>query len=143
MYRFMISVVLGLLLLSACGAGQPEAVQPTKPAPTVQVQPGQVAGPLLEIDLTGGHCLAGQCSRHILFDNNGHLVIKEGSGAIVEADLQQAELEQLRSQIAAADFATIQATPFTDICPIAYDGQEQTFHFSTAQGIVSLASCKV
>ncbi|MNT91347.1 hypothetical protein D3C72_2324260 [compost metagenome] len=46
-------------------------------------------------------------------------------------------------EIEKADFAAIQAVPFTGTCPIAYDGQELIYTFHLAGAPRTIASCKV
>jgi hypothetical protein len=48
----------------------------------------------------------------------------------------------LEAAIDAADFDAIRSVPFTGECPVNFDGQEQIFEFSTADGIERIASCE-
>ena len=52
-------------------------------------------------------------------------------------------LGALTTEIVQADFAALQSHPFTDTCPIAYDGQETIYLFTTSSGLQRIASCEV
>ena len=51
--------------------------------------------------------------------------------------------EALATELSQADFVALMRRPFTGTCPIAYDGQETIYTFTTASGAVRIASCEV
>ncbi|MBI2777096.1 MAG: hypothetical protein HYX57_07510 [Chloroflexi bacterium] len=51
------------------------------------------------------------------------------------------DVEGLTRVIEAADFAAIRATPFTGTCPVAFDGQEVVYEFTTSHGLERIESC--
>ena len=52
-----------------------------------------------------------------------------------------ADVTGLTDLIAETDFEAIKATPFTGTCPMAFDGQETVFEFTTATGVERIESC--
>jgi hypothetical protein len=106
-------IIVGAALAACGGAGAPA------PNPT---------DPLISIHAEGGMCVYGSgCSRDTEILQNGSFTIKDGSGATINGQLDDATLTQLKDAIKAADFAEIKSKPFTDTCPIAFDGQKYIF----------------
>ena len=54
-----------------------------------------------------------------------------------------AALDALTVEIARANFPLIESRPFTDTCPMAYDGQETIYTFHLPTGTEEIATCKV
>jgi hypothetical protein len=57
--------------------------------------------------------------------------------------LPDAALEALVAEISATEFAALRSHPFTGTCPVAFDGQETVYTFTTAAGTERIASCEV
>ena len=47
----------------------------------------------------------------------------------------------LAALIEATDFDAIRAHPFTGTCPVAFDGQEVVYEFTTSDGVERIESC--
>ena len=125
-----------LLLLAALGPG----IGACDSAATGELIPG--TGPLVTVQMRGGMCPEGMCDSSVILDRDGRV----HSGAKPPNDLgvaTAANMSTLSAAIAAADFATLRAKPFTGECPIAFDGQELIFEFATPGGTQRLASCDV
>jgi hypothetical protein len=121
---------IGLFVLAGCQSAQAATPNPTDP--------------LVSIHSEGGLCVYGGCSRDVVVLQNGTYTVKDGSGQATSGALDAAALTQLKQTIDTADFNAIKSKPFTDTCPIAYDGQEYTFTFYKAGGATEvLDSCKV
>jgi hypothetical protein len=52
-------------------------------------------------------------------------------------------LEALMTEIQQADFDAIKSHPFTDTCPIAYDGQQFIYTFTVGSQVEKIDSCVV
>lgn len=167
MKQFPFLAVILLMLgfgLVACGAADtlstrsqtfPGAAPATTAEPTPSVSPvvassvaaepnnTAAASTLLTVKLSGGHCINGQCETVREIATDGAYAVADGTGAQTSGTLDPALLDELKAQIAQADFAQIKAQPFTGTCPIAYDGQEATYTFHTAAGAETFSSCEV
>ena len=53
------------------------------------------------------------------------------------------QLAAIDAAIRLTDFEALKSHPFTGECPVAFDGQEIVFEFSTPAGPERLASCEV
>ena len=53
----------------------------------------------------------------------------------------RANLEAMAALIEATDFEAIRAHPFTGTCPVAFDGQEVVYEFTTSDGVERIESC--
>ena len=110
-------------------------------AATGQLVPG--TGPLVTVQMHGGMCADGaMCDSSVILDRDG----RAHSAAKPPNDLgvvNAANMASLNAAIAATDFATLKSKPFTGECPMAFDGQELIFEFSTLSGTQRLASCEV
>ena len=128
----MLLSVIGLIggSLGACGS-----------AATGELIPG--TGPLVTVEMRGGLCADGAaCDNSVFLDRDGkvHSSAKPPNDlGIVGAE----KMDALSVAIAATDFASLRAKPFTGECPIAFDGQELIFEFATIGGTQRLASCEV
>ena len=108
--------------------------------------PGGVAlpgtGPLVTVQMRGGMCANGACDSSVIVDRDG----RAHSAAKPPNDLGQVDakaMAALTGAIQATDFPTLKSHPFTGQCPIAFDGQELVFEFSTMTGTQRIASCEV
>ena len=84
----------------------------------------------------------GPCGRTLIVERDGrvHQAAKPPNDlGVVEPDL----LAELAQAIADADFAQIRSHPFTDTCPVAYDGTEIVVEFSTGEGTERIEGCQV
>jgi hypothetical protein len=121
--------------LTACGGAAASPSPSPSPAPTP-------SGPLLTIESRGGHCMDGPCGRTLIVEGDGrvHEAAKPPNDlGFVEPDL----LVALQEAIDAADWATIRSHPFTDTCPVAFDGTEIVLDFGTATGTEHIEGCQV
>jgi hypothetical protein len=84
--------------------------------------------------------MAGTCGSIVVLDTDGRVRTAakppNDLGAVPAADV--AGLTEL---IATTDFAAIRAHPFTGTCPVAFDGQEVVYEFTTTSGIERIESC--
>lgn len=93
--------------------------------------------PLVVIRTDGGLCPdARPCSATVTIYRDG--MIRVG-GAMRRLD--RAVFEELKRQIAAADFTAIRSRRFTGTCPTAYDGQEIRYEFHVRGTVQTLRSC--
>ena len=128
MLRSLLAPALLLVTLAACGI-----LPGTEPAPT---------GPLVTLETRGGDCPDGACGGTILIDRDGWIRDVEPR-ALERGRVPEDQRRALEEAIRTADFAALQAQPFTGECPVHVDGQEQIYTFGTAAGPVRLASCEV
>jgi hypothetical protein len=87
-------------------------------------------------------CPAGACDQTITLERNGrvHSAAKPPNDlGVVPAQA----MATLTAAIQATDYAALRAHPFTDVCPIAFDGQELVFEFGVGTGTQRIASCEV
>ena len=125
----LLSVVVLAASVSACNSAQ-----------TNELLPG--TGPLMTVQMRGGMCPDGACDSSVILDRDGRVrnAEKEPNDLGV---VTPENMSALNTAIAATDFATLKSKPFTGECPIAFDGQELIFEFSTLTGTQRLASCEV
>jgi hypothetical protein len=98
--------------------------------------------PVITMEFSGGFCVYGLCHAEIAIYRDGTYVSSNGLGDLLIASLSENELEELIAEMEATDFDEIRAHPFTDTCPIAYDGQEITYRFYTEDGLNVIPSCQ-
>ena len=136
-------------LVAACAGSSPAPTSPPSGQPSTPAaspddpNPSEGAeGVLVSVETQGGHCLAGACGGVIAFDADGraHQVAPEPKElGTVPADVMDA----LVVEIEQADFDAIKSQPFTDTCPIAFDGQQFIYTFTIASGSERIDSCEV
>jgi hypothetical protein len=100
------------------------------------------SGPLLTIESRGGRCVDGPCGNMLIVELDGrvHQAAKPPNDlGFVDPDL----LAELKQAIADADFAEIKSHPFTEECPVNYDGTEIVVDFGTANGTEHIEGCQV
>jgi hypothetical protein len=99
-------------------------------------------GPLMTVQMRGGHCMEGMCESRVVLERDGR--VHDGKTPATNLGVvPAAQMNPLSAAITAADFATLKSKPFTGECPVNFDGQEQIFEFATLTGTQSLASCTV
>jgi len=106
------------------------------------VQAANSKDPLVTIHAEGGLCVYGACGQDTVILQDGSFTVKNGSGEERTGQLDGATLASLKQAIDGADFEAIKSKPFTDICPIAYDGQQYTFTFYRGGTTEVLDSCQ-
>ena len=144
---FLPALLVVGLLVAACGSGSTPAsasLPPSSEAPPPTAAPPSVAvdGPLLTVETVGGHCIQGSCDSTISIDANGQarqLKPEQKDLGTVPADI----VDALVVEIDQADFEAIKSQPFTDTCPIAFDGQQFFYTFNVDGGSERIDSCAV
>jgi len=135
------------LLVAACGSASAPAsasLPPSSEAPSATSAPPSAAadGILLTVETVGGHCIQGSCDSTITIDSNGkaqQLKPEPKDLGTVPADV----VDALVVEIDQADFDAITSQPFTDTCPIAFDGQQFIYTFTIDGGSERIDSCAV
>jgi hypothetical protein len=93
------------------------------------------------VETRGGECPQGACGSTIAIEPDGrvHATAPERTDL---GTLPRATLEALVTEIEKADFAELKSHPFTGTCPVAFDGQETVYTFTTGFGPERIASCE-
>lgn len=94
---------------------------------------------LLTVKSTGGLCIYGTCDSRWIIRTNGEYAYIMGDGKEKRGHFSFLEVNDLKSLIDRANFNEIKSKPFTDVCPIAYDGAQYVYHFYTKN--VTIDSC--
>ena len=135
---------IGAILVATVAAGCAfKSSPPASPSPSALPSPTATPappGPLVSVESRGGHCIGGTC---------GSIVILDSDGTVRTAATPPAELGTVPSEdvaglaalIAATDFTELRSHPFTGTCPVAFDGQEVVYEFTTAGGVERFESC--
>lgn len=121
------------LLLAGVFAGCTTSVPasaPTSP-PTV----------LLVRESSGGLCVSGTECRSVITVRTDGAWLAIGGGTRKEGTLGEGVLALLQEAVAATGLA--EAPAFTGTCPVAYDGQEVTYRWTSAGAPRTAASCTV
>jgi hypothetical protein len=140
---FVAVTAILVFVLSACvGAATSlgATAGPSSNPPTAS--PSAPAGPLVTLETLGGECMAGACGGKVVIEANGR-AHSTGDAAAELGVVPEVLLEALVTEIGQADFSAIRSRPFTDTCPIAFDGQERIYTFTTPAGTETIDSCKV
>ena len=96
---------------------------------------------LLVREASGGLCVSGtECRSVITVKTDGAWLAIDG-GAHTDGVLQDGMLALLQQAIATTRLA--EAPAFTGTCPVAYDGQEVTYRWTSAGVARTAASCTV
>lgn len=120
-------LVAALVVLAGCSSALPSGLP--------------LSGPLVTIDLEGGMCPEGMCQSSFVIERDGRVI---STGDQKELGRVRGEaMAALDAAIQSTDFAAVRSRPFTGTCPIAFDGQEVVFGFSTLTGVQRIASCEV
>jgi hypothetical protein len=124
-------------------ASTPPTAPPATAAPSVpSAAPSEADGTIVTVETTGGECVQGACGGTIAIEADGRIHATAPASAEL-GRVSAITLEGLATEVAQADFGRLQSRPFTDTCPIAFDGQETIYTFTTPSGPVRLDSCKV
>lgn len=99
-------------------------------------------GPLVTVQLRGGHCVNGPCDSSVILERDGRVHSAEKPPNDLGQVPAQA-MAALTAAVAATDYAAIKARPFTGECPVNFDGQEMIFEFAFGVGTQRIASCEV
>ena len=94
-------------------------------------------GALVTYRAHGGLCLEGECEFSAQIFADGRVVRSDGMPQVVDP----MSLGLLTRGIEAADWDAILAVPFAGECPVAFDGQEETYTFHVPPEPVVIASC--
>jgi hypothetical protein len=148
------ALLLSGLLVAACASAPappstpaPPSAQPTAPdgpsASPDEPNPSEaVDGIWVAVETLGGHCLEGACGGHIVIEVDGraHQVEPEPKElGTVPLEIMQALVVEVQQ----ADFEAIKSQPFTDTCPIAFDGQQFIYTFWIVTYSERIDSCEV
>jgi hypothetical protein len=130
------------ILLSACSGAASSPGSSTGPSEAPTASPSVAVGPLVSLETQGGHCLQGACGGTVVIEADGrvHTAAPESKDLGTLSDVL---LEALTTEIAQADFEAIKSRPFTDTCPVAFDGLELIYTFTTPNGPEKIDSCQV
>lgn len=129
---------------SSCASPVSPTVAPTGSAAVVaSPSPSSPpAGPLVSVETRGGECPQGACGSTIVIEANGRVHATAPAPAEL-GSLPDVLLDGLATEISKADFAAVKSHPFTGTCPVAFDGQETIYTFTTPSGTERIASCEV
>ena len=139
----VLALLLATVLIAACtaassgGSGSPTA----PPSSDTPITP-PASDVSVTIETVGGHCLEGACGGTVTISSDG--TVKQT--APKPADLgtvSEPTLEALITEVEQADFDAIQSQPFTDTCPIAFDGQQFIYTFTVGSQVEKIDSCEV
>lgn len=139
---FVAVVAILAFLLSACSGAASTPGPSVSPSAPPSPSPSVASGPLVTLETQGGHCLQGACGGVVVIEADGrvHTAAPENKDLGTLSDVL---LQALATEIEQADFAAITSRPFTDTCPVAFDGLELIYTFTTPSGIEKIDSCKV
>jgi hypothetical protein len=157
MYRRLASLpalLLTTVLLAACAtvptpapSFAPPSAQPPSSAgrstsPDGPTPSEAVDGVSVTVETLGGHCLQGACDSTITIEPDGraHQVKPEPKEL---GTVPHEIMEALVVEVQQADFEAIMSQPFTDMCPIAFDGQQVIYFFSIVSRSERIDSCEV
>jgi hypothetical protein len=141
----LLMIFLVASLLAGC-SGPPSAsvasgASPSAPPPTLAPS-ATPSHPLVTVETRGGMCAQGACDSTIAIEADGRVHAIAPAPAELGTVPNRA-LDALSTEIAQADFDALKSHPFTDACPIAFDGQETIYTFTTTSGAQRIASCEV
>jgi hypothetical protein len=130
--RTLVALVAAVAL-GGCGGSSSATFATSAPA---------AARPLVVVETRGGECPRAACGSTVIIESGGRV----HSTAPTPAELgsvPESILDGLATEIARTDFEELKSHPFTGTCPVAYDGQETVYTFSTSSGHERIASCEV
>jgi hypothetical protein len=139
---FVAVATILVLVVAACSGAASSPGTSAEPSSPQVASPSVAASPLVTLETQGGECMLGACGGTIAIDTDGrvHTMAPENKELGVLSDVL---LQSLVTEIEKADFAAIKSRPFTDTCPIAFDGQERIYTFTTPSGTERIDSCEV
>ena len=141
----LLTIVLVAFLMGGC-SGPPSAsiasgASPSAP-PSTLAPSATPSRPLVTVETRGGMCAQGACDSTIAIEADGRVHAIAPAPAEL-GTVPDRGLEALNTEIAQADFVALTSHPFTGTCPIAFDGQETIYTFTTTSGAQRIASCEV
>lgn len=147
------ALALAAILVGACATTPPSTpTSPSAPPPASPSGPAgspdeptpseAVDGVSVTVETIGGHCVQGACDSTITIEPDGRAhqlkpVAKELGTVPLEI------MQALVVEVQQADFDAIKSQPFTDTCPIAFDGQQFVYTFSIVSRSERIDSCEV
>lgn len=135
----LVGTFLATTFLAGCVSSTSPSVAPRR-SPLPNASPAS-SHPLVTVETRGGLCPKGACGSTIAIEADGRVhAIAPASAELGTAP--DGVFEALATEIAQADFVALKGHPFTGTCPIAYDGQETIYTFTTASGAERIASCE-
>ena len=141
----LLLVLLLPIVAAACASPAPPSASasatPTLPPASVAVAT-PFAFPLVSVETRGGECPSGTCDRLLNIEADGriHEVIPKDR---VLGTAPPEVIDALRIEVEQADYLAIRSRPFTDTCPIAFDGQQVIYTFHVTTGDREIDSCKI
>jgi hypothetical protein len=138
------ALLMIFLVISLTGGCSGPPSPPVVPSPSVSPATSSIppSGPLVTVETRGGMCIEGACGSTIAIEVDGRIHAIAPAPAELGTVPGRA-LDALITEIAQADFPALKSHPFTDTCPIAYDGQETIYTFTTTSAAQRIASCEV
>ena len=100
-----------------------------------------VTSTLLIVQTSGGRCRYGGCYSKTTLKKDGTFTTEGGDGETKNGSLGVNAVKNLQNLIENSNYSTLRNTPFTDMCPTAYDSSEFTYKFQTSRGEEIIASC--
>lgn len=138
---FAVAAILAILL-SACSGAASSPATSAEPSSPPSAVPSVATGPLVVLETQGGHCMEGACGGTVVIDTDGRVHTPAPESKDLGA-LSDVLLQALTTEIEQADFEAIKSRPFTDTCPIAFDGLQLIYTFTTPSGSEKIDSCAV
>lgn len=137
-----LAIVLVAAVVAVVGAGCSVVAGPSPrpasiPAPSATAAP---PGPLVSVQLRGGLCVGGTCDSTVTLDTDGRVYAATKPPNDL-GTVSMVDVEGMAGVIEATDFAAIRAKPFAGTCPVAFDGQEVVYEFTTSHGLERIESC--
>jgi hypothetical protein len=150
------ALLLSSVLFAACAtaptpapSSAPPSIEPPSPSgPTTSpdASPAVVVdesadGIWVGIQTLGGHCVQGSCDSTVVIEMDGrvHQVAPEEKEL---GTVPREILDALAVEVQQADFDAIRSRPFTDTCPIAFDGQQFVYSFWIVTHEERIDSCE-
>jgi hypothetical protein len=82
------------------------------------------------------------CTPELIVTGNGEYIYRSYNGKLISGTLSKLEITRLKRRITEINFALIKSKPFTDTCPIAYDGVETIYTFPLGKVVEEISSCR-
>lgn len=101
-----------------------------------------VSSTLLIIEATGGLCQYGGCFSKTTIKKDGTFTTEDGGSKTKSGSLGVNAVKNLQNLIESSNYSALRSTPFTEMCPTAYDGSELTYKFQTSHGEEIIDSCQ-
>jgi hypothetical protein len=127
--RTFLTLALGAALLSACAAS------PDTPSATIALDSDAL---LASRSYDGGLCPDQACSSTFAVTADGSWTATSNGSVVADGSVPTEVLSDLID--ATSSTGIPDAPPFTGTCPIAYDGSEVTYAWTTPEGVVQQVS---